>query len=157
MNRTLAALLSGLLFGVGLVVSGMTDPANVMGFLDVTGNFRPALAGVMGGAVLVHALGLRLGSSRSPVARASLTPRKAEIDGALVLGAAVFGVGWGLGGYCPGPGIVSMGQGSASATVFVLASLVGIFGANVFQRGVTASPSSFRVVSTSTNSAAEAK
>jgi uncharacterized membrane protein YedE/YeeE len=124
MRRALAALGAGALFGVGLVVSGMTDPRNVVGFLDFTGKWNPTLAGVMVGAIGVHFAALRwLGSRGYPVLGADARP---WIDGRLVAGAAIFGVGWGLAGYCPGPAVVALGFGTSSAWAFMLAMVVGV-------------------------------
>ena len=119
--------LSGAIFGVGLLLSGMTDPANIQGFLDFFGRFRPNLALVMVGAILVHALALRARSSAAP---ASIIPGR-RIDAPLLFGAAVFGAGWGLGGYCPGPSLVALGAGNAGALVFVVASVLGMLLADV--------------------------
>jgi len=126
-SRTLGALTAGVLFGVGLVVSGMTDPRNVIGFLDFSSRWNPRLVGVMAGAVAVHASLLAL-LARAAGGRGArlLPPRNSRIDRPLVLGAAIFGVGWGLSGYCPGPAIVSLGFGARTAFAFVAAMIVGI-------------------------------
>jgi uncharacterized membrane protein YedE/YeeE len=134
-RRTLGALFAGALFGIGLVVSGMTDPRNVIGFLDVAGRWNPRLAAVMAGAVGVHAalLGLlaRAGGGRG----ARLLPRRDNrIDRSLIVGSAIFGVGWGLSGYCPGPAIASLGFGARSAYVFVAAMIVGILASALVPR-----------------------
>jgi uncharacterized membrane protein YedE/YeeE len=125
MRRGLWALVAGALFGAGLVVSGMTDPRNVVGFLDVTGRFNPNLAGVMIGAIVVHALALRVLGARDPLLGGAAVDRR-SIDRRLVAGAAVFGVGWGLSGYCPGPAIVALGLGIGPAWAFVGAMIVGV-------------------------------
>ena len=130
-NRTgewAVALVSGVIFGVGLAVAGMTRPEKVRGFLDFTGAWDPSLAFVMGGAVLVHALAFRLITRRkSPVFAAKFAlPTRRDLDAKLLAGAALFGVGWGLGGFCPGPGITSLVGGAAPVAFFVLAMLVGI-------------------------------
>lgn len=125
MKPLLSALLAGLLFGVGLCISGMTDPKNVLAFLDVTGHWSPNLAGVMLGAIAVHGAWLRWGTARSATSARSLAPA-AGINGALLGGAAVFGVGWGLAGYCPGPAVVALGTGAAAPLVFVAAMLAGM-------------------------------
>jgi hypothetical protein len=121
------ALFAGALFGVGLVVSGMTDPRNVVGFLDFFGHWNPNLAGVMGGAIGVHAVALRLLARGGAPAGSTLSiaPRRG-VDAHLVVGAAVFGVGWGLGGYCPGPGIVSIAFGGVTSALFFVALVVGV-------------------------------
>lgn len=125
MKALLSALLAGLLFGVGLCISGMTDPHNVLAFLDVTGHWSPKLAGVMLGAIFVHAAWLRWGTRRAPGAALSLAPA-ARVNAALLGGAALFGVGWGLAGYCPGPALVALGSGAIAPFVFVGAMLVGM-------------------------------
>jgi uncharacterized membrane protein YedE/YeeE len=125
MRRGLAALGAGALFGVGLVVSGMTDPRNVVGFLDFAGHWNPSLAAVMIGAIGVHATGLRLFRARGPLVAGSIDGEP-WIDGRLVGGAAIFGIGWGLAGYCPGPAIVALGFGAVPAWGFVAAMVVGV-------------------------------
>jgi len=123
----LIALGCGLLFGVGLCVSGMSDPRNIIAFLDVSGTWSPNLAGVMFGAIAVHASWLRFRAPRNPVnAQGSVPANGKRIDSALVGGAALFGVGWGLAGYCPGPAIVALGSGALGAFVFVAAMAVGM-------------------------------
>lgn len=110
----------------GLWVGGMTRPEKVRGFLDFTGSWDPTLVFVMGGAVSVHALAYRLIRRRTrPVFREAFQiPTRRDIDAKLVLGAAVFGLGWGLGGYCPGPAITSLTTGSASVFAFVAAMML---------------------------------
>jgi uncharacterized membrane protein YedE/YeeE len=127
MKPAASAFGAGALFGVGLCVSGMTDPRNIVGFLDVTGAFNPRLAGVMIGAIAVHTTLLRLVRRwrGQPVPAAPRPFARQEIGGRVLLGAAIFGVGWGLSGYCPGPAIVSLGSGAARALVFVGAMVVG--------------------------------
>ena len=126
MKPLFSALLAGLVFGVGLCVSGMTDPKNIIAFLDVAGHWSPNLAGVMLGAITVHAAWLRWGTRRvAACANPSLPPR-ARIDAALLGGAALFGIGWGLSGYCPGPSIVALGSGALAPLVFASAMLVGV-------------------------------
>jgi uncharacterized membrane protein YedE/YeeE len=123
----IAALLAGLLLGAGLVIAGMTNPAKVTAFLDVTGRWDPSLALVMVGAIGVHFVLLRriLRRPRPLFESAFQTPPRTAVDGRLVLGAALFGVGWGLGGVCPGPGIVDAASGSAYAVVFTIAMALG--------------------------------
>ena len=126
MARVLAALLSGVLFGLGLAISGMTDPAVVLGFLDLFGDFNPALMFVLGGAVGTTMLAFRLVLRRpAPLLedRFQLPTRK-DIDARLVIGAGLFGIGWGLAGYCPGPALVSAGALVDTALVFVPVMLV---------------------------------
>jgi uncharacterized membrane protein YedE/YeeE len=123
------ALVSGLLFGAGLLLGGMTDPRKVIGFLDVAGAWDPSLAFVMLGAIAVHFVAYRSvrGSAKPLFANEYAIPKLRRIDAKLVVGSAVFGVGWGLAGYCPGPGIVSLGAGRRGALVFVLTMLIGMF------------------------------
>jgi uncharacterized protein len=122
------ALGAGVLFGVGLVVSGMTQPEKVLGFLDVTGDWDPTLLCVMGGAVAVNFVAYRCARGRSPwIAERFFVPAGTPIDARLCVGALLFGVGWGLGGYCPGPSIVSLATGSAPVLVFVAAMLAGMW------------------------------
>jgi uncharacterized membrane protein YedE/YeeE len=124
MKPTLTAFGAGLLFGVGLLVSGMTDPHRVRAFLDFTGAWNPSLTGVMGGAIAVHGTALwlerrRLGTTLAPALQA-------PIDARLVAGAAVFGVGWGLAGYCPGPAIVTLGLSPGHGWVFFATMVLGV-------------------------------
>jgi uncharacterized protein len=121
-KSVLSAFGAGLLFGVGLLISGMTDPHRVRAFLDFTGNWDPSLAGVMAGAVVVHGTALWLKRRRSGASLGAQAP----IDFRLIGGAAVFGVGWGLAGYCPGPAIVSLGYAPGRAWVFFATMVVGV-------------------------------
>ena len=116
------------LFGMGLAISGMTKPSKVVGFLDLFGDWDSSLAFVMLGAVAVHLVAQRLITRRrSPLFDVRFhLPTQKDIDGRLVVGAAVFGVGWALGGYCPGPGLVTAASGGAAAAVFVVGMIVGI-------------------------------
>ena len=134
-RRVVGALAAGLLFGAGLVVSGMTDPRNVIGFLDFTGAWNPRLVAVMAGAVGVYATLLAL-LARAGGGRGArlLPPRNNRIDRPLIAGAALFGIGWGLSGYCPGPAIASLGLGARSAFVFVTAMIVGVMAAGLVRR-----------------------
>ncbi|MFK5599690.1 DUF6691 family protein [Methylobacterium sp. HMF5984] len=128
LRRLLAGLVAGVIFGVGLSVSGMLDPVRVRGFLDVTGAWDPSLMFVLGGAVAVSALGYRL-SRRLPrpvLADAFQIPTNRRIDAALVGGSAVFGIGWGLSGFCPGPAVAALSTGRLPVAVFVAAMLVGM-------------------------------
>jgi uncharacterized membrane protein YedE/YeeE len=124
----LVAFLAGFIFGVGLVVSQMVDPAKVLGFLDVAGAWDPSLALVMVGALAVTALGYRVAFRHGqPLAAERFQlPTRTEIDPPLVVGAALFGLGWGTAGYCPGPAIASLAFGQAEIVVFVLAMLAGM-------------------------------
>lgn len=145
MKQNAIALLAGALFAVGLGVSGMTLPSRVIGFLDVAGDWDPSLAFVMMGAISVHFLAYRAlrrqqGAAAAPARpevatpaprfplfadRASL-PDRTDVDGRLLAGAALFGVGWGLAGYCPGPALVSLATGSGAVVTFVAAMTAGI-------------------------------
>ena len=118
----------GVLFGVGLVVSGMTDPARVVGFLDIFGDWDPALAFVMGGAVITFAIGLFfLRGSAAVKAHFKLPDLSADpVNKRMVLGSAIFGIGWGIGGFCPGPGIANLAGLRMEALVFVPLMLVGM-------------------------------
>ena len=126
--RCLVALAAGLLFGLGLSISGMLNPAKVQAFLDVTGAWNPSLIFVLGAGVIVAFLGYRLAFALGkPLLDARLhLPSKAQIDSPLVVGSAIFGIGWGLAGFCPGPAIASLTTGLAPVAVFVIAMLVGM-------------------------------
>lgn len=132
MNRTTAIRLTeflvGLLFGCGLLISGMTDPGKVLGFLDLAGAWDPSLAFVMGGAIAVGFFGFASARQRTAnfFGGAMRLPTSTDIDKRLVIGGLLFGAGWGLAGFCPGPGIVSMAAGQPKALVFVLAMLAGM-------------------------------
>jgi uncharacterized protein len=125
--RALVSLASGALFGVGLCVAGMTRPAKIFGFLDVAGAWDPSLAFVMGAAVLSCGALTWLARRRSaPVLDARFaSPERRSVDARLITGAAVFGVGWGLAGVCPGPGLVSLGTAGLWPVVFVAAMALG--------------------------------
>lgn len=120
--------LVGLLFGLGLIISGMTDPGKVIGFLDLAGNWDPSLAFVMGGAILVGIGAFAIAKRRTTtfLGGGLNLPTSQDIDRRLVGGGLAFGAGWGLAGFCPGPAIVALGAGHAEAAVFVLAMLVGM-------------------------------
>jgi len=124
----LASLLSGLVFGLGLIVSGMANPAKVLGFLDLAGHWDPSLAFVMAGAIAVGSLAFLAAKRRSVslLGTAMRLPSAREIDRRLVMGSLIFGVGWGIAGFCPGPGLVALGMGEGKAFVFVLAMLAGM-------------------------------
>lgn len=124
----LVAFICGILMSLGLVFSGMVNPRKVIGFLDVFGNFDPTLGFVMAGALAVASVGFRLVGRSSPLLGGNFElPKKSEIDLRLLAGAALFGVGWGLAGFCPGPALVSVGLGLPQAGVFVPAMLLGMF------------------------------
>ena len=124
----LTSLLAGLVFGLGLIVSGMANPAKVLGFLDLAGAWDPSLAFVMGGAVLVGFFAFLLGKKRSVslLGTPMKLPTTQHMDRRLVGGSVLFGIGWGLAGFCPGPGLVALGMGSPKAVVFVLAMGTGM-------------------------------
>lgn len=127
--KQILALISGLIFGLGLMLSGMTDPARVRGFLDLFGNWDPTLAFVMGGALLVMALAWLVQYRMTrPLADATFhLPPTHQLDGKLLGGAVLFGAGWGLAGLCPGPAIASVGTAPlASIGTFVAAMLIGM-------------------------------
>lgn len=127
-RRNAAALASGLVFGAGLLLSGMTEPRKVLAFLDVGGVWDPSLAFVMGSALAVSALAFRWTRRRpAPLAAASFSiPAKQPLDAGLLGGAALFGVGWGMSGYCPGPSVVSLASGGTGVVTFFAALLLGI-------------------------------
>lgn len=130
MREKVLALVSGLLFGLGLGISQMIDRERVLGFLDVTGNWDPTLAFVMGGAVLVTIISFRFVLRRPhPIFSAKFyLPTRQDIDRNLLLGAGLFGIGWGIAGYCPGPGITAMVLGIANPFIFVVAMILGSWG-----------------------------
>ncbi len=123
-----AALAAGLVFGIGLILSGMTDPGKVIGFLDVAGRWDPSLALVMGGAILVGFFAFRLAGRRGKtfLGGGLHLPQRRDIDLRLVSGSLLFGIGWGLAGFCPGPALVSLASGQQPAAVFVAAMLGGM-------------------------------
>lgn len=125
----LTALLSGLVFGFGLILSGMANPAKVLGFLDLAGRWDPSLAFVMAGAIAVGAVAFHKARKRTAsfLGGAMHLPTARDIDGRLVTGSLLFGIGWGLGGFCPGPGLVALGMGEMKALVFVAAMVAGMF------------------------------
>jgi uncharacterized membrane protein YedE/YeeE len=124
--RALAGLLTGLIFGAGLVVSQMADPNKVLAFLDIFGRWDASLALVMGGALVVTGAGFRWVGKRKPLFDTTLhLPTRRDIDARLLTGAAVFGVGWGIAGYCPGPAVTALTINPAEAVPFVVAMVVG--------------------------------
>jgi uncharacterized membrane protein YedE/YeeE len=137
MLRTFVALFAGALFGLGLAVSGMMNPAKVIGFLDFAGGWDPTLAFVMGGALLVTvpAFRLILGRPRPILAEGFALPTRSALDGRLLGGAALFGVGWGLSGFCPGPAVAALVTGLTPVFAFVAAMVAGmVLYAWVFER-----------------------
>lgn len=136
--RIIAALISGVLFGAGMIISGMVDPVKVTGFLDISGNWDPSLAFVMGGALAVFTPFYHLVIKKRKQAisgdKFSWTSNT-TVDSTLISGAVIFGIGWGLAGFCPGPAVASIGGGSNIVLAFVLAMLVGIVSANQYLAG----------------------
>lgn len=126
--RRLIAFLCGLIFAAGLAMAGMTQPHKVIGFLDVFGDWDPALLFVMIGAILVHAISFQIIRRRpSPLFDSEFhLPKETKIDGRLAVGSILFGIGWGLGGYCPGPALVSIPTLGPRVAVFVTAMLAGM-------------------------------
>lgn len=124
----LTSLLAGLVFGLGLIISGMANPAKVLGFLDIAGRWDPSLAFVMAGAIAVGLIAFRFANQRtvSFIGIAIKVPAARHIDRRLVVGSAVFGVGWGIAGFCPGPALVALGMGETKAIAFVVAMLLGM-------------------------------
>lgn len=128
--KQIFALLSGLIFGFGLIISGMSDPAKVLNFLDVFGTWDPSLAFVMGGAIAVTMPGFYLLTSQrdKPFFHPQFhIPTRSEIDPKLLSGAAIFGVGWGLGGFCPGPALTALPIGASGTLIFVPFMLIGMW------------------------------
>lgn len=129
MNKSLfSAFIAGLVFGIGLLVSGMANPEKVLGFLDLAGPWDPSLALVMGGAVAVGLIAFNLAGKRqtSLFGDTMRLPTRQDIDKPLVLGSLGFGIGWGLAGFCPGPALVALGAGELKALVFTIAMLAGM-------------------------------
>lgn len=136
MGRILSALLCGLIFGAGLAISGMVNPAKVLGFLDITGQWDPSLILVMAGGVAVFAIGFRLVQrGRHPLfAEKFEIPTRRDIDPRLVVGASLFGIGWGLAGLCPGPALTGLAFGLTEVYVFVAAMVAGSLAAGIWMR-----------------------
>jgi uncharacterized protein len=141
MRSNISAFLSGLIFALGLGISGMTDPANVIGFLDIAGDWDYRLAFVMGGAIAVHAALRPLIHKRERPLFAPTFPSfsVSQVDRKLLVGAGLFGAGWGLGGYCPGPALTSLASGATPLLVFVPAMFAGMYLAQVLQARRSAS------------------
>ena len=130
------AFFSGLIFGIGLIVAGMANPAKVLGFLDLAGMWDPSLALVMAGAIAVGSVAFQLTKRRtlSLLGLSLQLPDARQIDRRLIVGSAVFGVGWGLAGICPGPGLVLLGSGELFGLVFVIAMLLGMGAFELLER-----------------------
>lgn len=128
--------LVGLLFGIGLILAGMTDPGKVIGFLDLFGAWDPSLALVMGGAILVGVFAFAVARQRTTTffGGALQLPTARHVDRRLIVGSLAFGAGWGLAGFCPGPALVSLGTGELKAAVFVLAMLAGMAAFEIAER-----------------------
>lgn len=136
MRSKLTALLAGLIFGLGLIVSGMSNPAKVLDFLDLTGQWDPSLAFVMGGAIGVGLLAFA-SAGRMPqslLGNPIQLPTATRIDRRLVIGSLLFGIGWGIAGICPGPALVLLGAGQTKGAVFVLAMLAGMIFFQLLER-----------------------
>lgn len=135
------ALISGLLFGLGLILSGMTDPSKIFGFLDLAGAWNPSLPFVMVGAILVGVIAFSLAKKRRQTFLGDVMqlPTARGIDRRLILGGLTFGVGWGLAGYCPGPAIVSLASGGSKPVLFMAAMVAGMALFEIMERN-TGSP-----------------
>ena len=127
--QTVISFIIGFMMSIGLIVSGMVNPEKVIGFLDIFGRFDPTLVFVMAGALLVTGIGYRLTRccSKPVLCNSFDKPAKTQIDAPLVAGSAIFGIGWGLAGFCPGPAIVGVGLGLIKAVIFVVAMFVGMY------------------------------
>jgi uncharacterized membrane protein YedE/YeeE len=136
MAYAFASLLAGLVFGLGLLISGMANPDKVLGFLDLAGPWDPSLALVMVGAIMVGVVGVAVARRRtlSFLGTSISLPTNTRIDKRLVFGGLTFGVGWGLAGFCPGPGLVALGAGELKALVFVAAMVAGMAVFEVIER-----------------------
>lgn len=126
--NTFSALGAGLVFGIGLIFAGMTDPSKVIGFLDVAGKWDPSLAFVMGGAIFVGLFAFKKAKRRdtSLLGEIMRIPTSQVITKPLIIGSVLFGAGWGLGGFCPGPGITALGTGNPKAAIFVIGMVAGM-------------------------------
>lgn len=136
MMLILTSLLGGLVFGLGLLVSGMANPAKVLGFLDLAGNWDPSLAFVMAGAIAVGVVAFIVANRRtvSFLGAEMKLPGAGRIDPRLMIGGTLFGIGWGIAGFCPGPALVALGLGQGKALVFVAAMLAGMLLFELFER-----------------------
>jgi uncharacterized protein len=135
--KTFTAFIAGLVFGLGLILSGMADPAKVLGFLDLAGRRNPSLAFVMAGAITVGTLAFGLAARRKTtlLGEPLRLPQTRPIDMRLVAGSVLFGVGWGVAGLCPGPALVALGMGQGKAVIFVTAMLMGMGLFEAIERG----------------------
>jgi len=134
--KNVLALISGLVFGFGLILSGMANPAKVIGFLDLAGSWDPSLAFVMGGAIAIGFFAFKYAETRNTtlLGEELNLPRNNTIDKRLIGGSLVFGAGWGLGGFCPGPGLVSLGMGYSGGIIFALSMVVGMLAFELIQK-----------------------
>ncbi len=134
--KNVLALISGLVFGFGLILSGMANPAKVIGFLDIAGSWDPSLAFVMGGAIAIGFFAFKYAETRNTtfLGEELNLPRNNTIDKRLIGGSLVFGAGWGLGGFCPGPGLVSLGMGYSGGIIFALSMVVGMLAFELIQK-----------------------
>ncbi|WP_241202228.1 MULTISPECIES: YeeE/YedE family protein [unclassified Caballeronia] len=130
----MSSFLAGLLFGLGLIISGMANPAKILGFLDLAGNWDPSLAFVMIGAVAFASVGFFASrrTGKPLLEETKHLPTKKKIDAQLIVGSAIFGVGWGLAGFCPGPVVVAVGAGKLGAVVFLAAMVAGMLAFKMF-------------------------
>lgn len=126
--RKASSFLLGVLFGLGLIISGMANPEKVLGFLDISGQWDPSLAFVMIGAIIIASIGFYASRriDRPLLAGRKHFPTKQRIDGQLLIGSAIFGLGWGVAGFCPGPAVVAVGAANSGAIIFFVAMLVGM-------------------------------
>ncbi|HEY0491222.1 MAG TPA: YeeE/YedE family protein [Telluria sp.] len=126
--RMITSLIAGLVFGIGLIISGMTNPAKVLGFLDLAGLWDPSLALVMGGAIAVGVLAFQIARKRSKslLGDPMRLPGATQVDRRLLLGGLAFGVGWGLAGFCPGPALASLATGGVKPAIFTVAMIAGM-------------------------------
>jgi uncharacterized protein len=153
MALMIASFAGGLVFGIGLLISGMTEPSKVLGFLDIFGAWDATLAFVMAGAVAVAALGFALARRRSsPVLASRFSwPTRRDVDAPLVIGSALFGIGWGLSGICPGPALVNLAGLSAPIVVFVAAMMLGMLGYELWQRRKVTAATTGTIVATASD------
>ncbi len=124
----LTAFVAGLIFGIGLIFAGMTDPSKVIGFLDIAGLWDPSLALVMAGAILIGLFAFRFGQRRETgwLGHAMRLPLNRSIDKPLIIGSLIFGAGWGMAGFCPGPALTALGSGNGKAAIFVIGMVAGM-------------------------------
>jgi uncharacterized membrane protein YedE/YeeE len=128
MMRMITSLIAGLVFGIGLIISGMTNPAKVLGFLDLAGLWDPSLALVMGGAIAVGVVAFQIAGKRSKslLGEPMRLPSATQVDRRLLIGGLAFGAGWGLAGFCPGPALASLATGGTKPAIFTVAMIAGM-------------------------------